>query len=287
MELVAVFLLNNSSILTGNLLTQFRTYYMGKDRKVIQYLPDCAIYDSELAYTLKPGECHIKNREFEVDYFINNAGMRDDDASLVSPQIVVIGDSHAMGWGVRQDLIFSSLLENKLGKPVLNAAVSSYGTVRELKILERANLDNLEYLIIQYCANDYRENNAYLKNDGKLTVMSEERYKLLGENHRSNTKYYFGKHSLYLSRRFIKGITRSIIDNKSENNKKFEGAKEVNVFLNAVLNSNINLTDIVVIVIEVNGYNKNDSLFVNNLNDRLLEKKFRSEAKSIRTIDFY
>ena len=285
MELVAIYFLNNSSILTGNLLTQFRIHYLSKDRQLIQYESDCAIYDSELAYTLKPGKCHIKSREFEVDYFINNAGMRDDDASLVSPQIVVIGDSHAMGWGVNQDLIFSSLLEKKLGKPVLNTAVSSYGTVRELEMLERANLDNLEYLIIQYCDNDFEENNVYLKNSNKLPVMSEEKYKLFNKYFESNAEYYFGKHSLNISSNFIGAITRLVIDSKSGKNEKVEEAEEVNAFLNAVLNSNIDLTDIVVIVMEVNRYNKNDSLFVNKLKDRLLDKRFRSIAKNIRTID--
>jgi hypothetical protein len=87
--------------------------------------------------------------------------LRDDEESLFSPEIVVVGDSQAMGWGVSQDLTFSSLLENALGKPILNAAISSYGTARELKILERIDLSNLKFLIIQYSDNDYRENRTY------------------------------------------------------------------------------------------------------------------------------
>jgi hypothetical protein len=154
-------LINNSSVLKGPLLTVFRKYYRYKDRKIIQYIEDCAKYDSELAYTLKPGKCHLKNREWEVEFSINSAGLRDDEESLFSPEIVVVGDSQAMGWGVSQDLTFSSLLENALGKPILNAAISSYGTARELKILERIDLSNLKFLIIQYSDNDYRENRTY------------------------------------------------------------------------------------------------------------------------------
>ena len=38
-----------------------------------------------------------------------------------------------MGWGVNDDETFSHYLEKKLNKKVYNLAVSSYGTVRELK----------------------------------------------------------------------------------------------------------------------------------------------------------
>ena len=81
-----------------------------------------------------------------------------------------------MGWGVKQDATFSNLLENELGESVLNAAISSYETVRELKLLERVNLHNLRYLIIQYCDNDYFENKTYVEKGNVLPIMSEQNY---------------------------------------------------------------------------------------------------------------
>ena len=47
------------------------------------------------------------------------------------PGIAVLGDSHAMGWGVNDDETFSAVLEKKIDKPVYNLAVSGYGTIRE------------------------------------------------------------------------------------------------------------------------------------------------------------
>jgi len=280
-EIVAAFFLNNSAILPDKLLLAFRMHYMSKDRNLIQYSSDCAIYDSDLTYTLKPGGCHTKGREFEAEYFVNSAGMRDDDASLVSPKIVVIGDSHTMGWGVSQDLIFSNLLEKKLGMPVLNTGVSSYGTVRELKMLERANLDNLEYLIIQYCDNDFEENNEYLKNNNKLPIMPEFKYNIFTEHLEKQSEYFIGKHSMNLLLILTKIFTSDSIlkDNGAE------GSEEVNAFLNAILKSNIDLSNVVIIALEINGYNQNDSLFINSLKNRLSDKNLQLAVKDIKIID--
>ena len=288
-ELTATLLLNNVSILSGGLLTTFRYYYGRKDRKIIQYIEDCAIYDNALAYTLKTGKCHIKCREFEVDYLINSVGMRDDEASLISPEIVVVGDSHAMGWGVGQDLIFSTLLENTFGKPVLNAAISSYGTVRELRILERINLDDLKYLIIQYCSNDYRENSVYAKNGNKLPIMNKVKYNLIKENHKRDVTYYFGKHSLNIALKIVavlyNKMAASLRASNPINKTREMTTDEVNVFLNAIVNSHINLTNVTIIVFEVNASARNDSLFINRLNESMLEQATHSSVKNIQTID--
>jgi len=40
--------------------------------------------------------------EFTNEVRVNHLGVRDDEASLVAPDVIVIGDSHAMGWGVDQ-----------------------------------------------------------------------------------------------------------------------------------------------------------------------------------------
>ena len=115
METAFAIMLNNSTLLIGGLLQSARVYHMEQDRKMMQYLADCARYDNELAYTLKPGSCQVASREFDVGYRINSAGARDEEASLESPQVVVIGDSHAMGWGVAQEHTFPELLENRTG----------------------------------------------------------------------------------------------------------------------------------------------------------------------------
>jgi hypothetical protein len=74
----------------------------------------------------------------------------------------VIGDSHAMGWGVGDKETFSAHLQAKLGRTVHNLAVSSYGTARALIALERAGvLDDVDTIILQYSENDIDENRDF------------------------------------------------------------------------------------------------------------------------------
>jgi hypothetical protein len=288
-EATAKVLLDNPSFLKAGLLDAFRTYYMKRDRKIIQLLTDCSIYDDELAYTLKPGQCHIKNREFSVDYRINHEGMRDDDASLFSPEIVVIGDSHAMGWGVDQELIFSSLLENELGKSVLNAAISSYGTVRELKILERVDVTQLKYLVIQYCDNDHGENGVYADNGNMLPIMPREKYDSIREKHERKAAYYFGKHTLNLASPLPRALMRetgaSVAATKANPNAKNLAKKEVNAFLHVIKNSPVDLSNIDIIVVEINAHAQNDDIFITQLEETVREHPARAVVGNIHPID--
>src|SRR5262245_17669996 len=52
------------------------------DRDTIQVQPACAIYNSDVTYTLRPGQCTFANREFSNQYQINSLGVRDDEESL-------------------------------------------------------------------------------------------------------------------------------------------------------------------------------------------------------------
>lgn len=89
----------------------------------VQYLPECARYDSELGYTLQPGNCVFENTGFSTELGVNSAGFRDDEASLNAPEIVVLGDSQAMGWGVGQGMTFADLIETETGRKTLNTGV--------------------------------------------------------------------------------------------------------------------------------------------------------------------
>lgn len=104
--------------------------YNNGDRRIIQFSPDCARFDKNLGYTLKPGQCIFSGSEFSNTYWVNSAGLRDDESSLDHPEIIVTGDSFAMGWGVEKEETYAQLLERKTRLRVLNAAISSYGTAR-------------------------------------------------------------------------------------------------------------------------------------------------------------
>lgn len=89
-----------------------------------------------------------------------------------NPKIVVLGDSHAMGWGVKQEEAFVELLEKSTCKKVLNTPISTYGTAREFKLLQQVNT-SLQYIIVQYCDNDYEENQLYHQNVNTLKISSK------------------------------------------------------------------------------------------------------------------
>lgn len=175
---------------------------------IIQFNPECAAYDSELFYTLKKNsECNFKNHEFDTHYKINSAGLRDDEESLKKPKIIVLGDSYAMGWGVNQNETFAQAVEEKTGLRTLNAGISSYGTAREFLMLQKQDLSNLKYLVIQYCPNDHGENRAFISDD-KLNISSKEGYDYLVAELQNKIKK---KNKLFrMSSIFIRELVRDI-----------------------------------------------------------------------------
>ncbi len=169
-------------------------YYTPFDRNIIQFNPECAEYDSELTYRLKPGSCRFGNREFNNTYRINRIGTRDSNDALQAPEVVFTGDSFAMGWGVEQDQVMSAVLGDLTGLRILNTAMSSYGTARQMLGLKRVDLSKTTTLVIQYCDNDYIENQSFVQNAGTLPIMKRERYEAKAARHLENTRYYPGKY---------------------------------------------------------------------------------------------
>jgi lysophospholipase L1-like esterase len=224
---------------------------------VIQFTPACAQYDRELGYTLKPGSCTFSGVEFNNVYRINSLGVRDDEKSLDHPEIVVAGDSVAMGWGVNQEETFAKLLEKKTQRTVLNAAVSSYGTAREMMILQRLPTDRLQTLIIQYSGNDYDENRDFYLHNNMLPTMSAEDYRHYTAINTLPNDYYFGK-NLRLK------LEKIIAERKSKKQEQRKESKpldkdDVDLFLNAVSHSGINVGNVRIITFIVNGRDPADN----------------------------
>ena len=176
-------------------LPQFLRHYIKFNiTDIIQNKEDCAKYDKELFYTLKPGNCIFDIADSTDEYSINSLGVRDDEESLTKPDVVFLGDSYTMGWGVSNEETYVKLIENKTGLKVLNAGISSYGTAREIGLLERIDTSNLKYLVIQYCPNDHDENLSFLKNNNVLQISSEEKFQNLVEKEKIKSKYYPSKY---------------------------------------------------------------------------------------------
>jgi hypothetical protein len=168
--------------------------YVQGERKVMQFLKGYGRYSPDFGYTLNPGEFVFTEREYSNRYCINSLGVRDSEEALTSPEIIVLGDSYALGWGVGQDETFTALLGRKTNLKVLNTSIPSFGTVREMLMLDKIDRSNLKYLIIQYCGDDYDENLKFYLNGNKPQIMREETFHHITEIHSRPKHYYFGKY---------------------------------------------------------------------------------------------
>lgn len=191
-----------------------------------------------------------------------------------------------MGWGVDDHQIFSQIVERCSRQRVLNAAISSYGTVRELMILSRLDTSKLKWLVLQYCPNDVSENKTYVKDGRRVKTMTEARYlELVAENSES-TRYFLGKHTtqlLPLIARSVFGRQQNLVASKSG---AADPRNEATWFLEA-LQGNWNLpTDFRLIVFEVNKLARNDSVFVDSLREEILAQDYPRFIEEMVILDF-
>ncbi|MFH1081390.1 MAG: hypothetical protein V1766_14235 [Pseudomonadota bacterium] len=228
--------------------------YNTGDRHVIQFSPTCAKFDESLGYTLKPGQCIYSGREFSNRYSVNRLGMRDDEPSLDHPRIIVAGDSFAMGWGVDQEETFAQRIERQTGLRVLNASMASFGTAREMMMIGRIPTDRLQYLIIQYCENDYDENLSFFLNHNVLPTMKEAEYRRYAAMDNQPKTYFFGKYLLMEIGNRMDEIRRPRPAEKKPLDKD-----DVDLFINAIMKSGLDLKNVQIIVFTMNGRNPDDN----------------------------
>ena len=185
---------------------KFRNFYVGSFRNTVQYNSNLAQYNPDLLYTLKEGKGVFTGWEFSDTFQINRLGVRDDDQSLINPEIIFLGDSYTMGWGVSQEETFAQIVEQKTSMNSLNMGISSYGTAREFLLLEKIDYSSSKLMVIQFCSNDNFENNQFVK-QGKLEISSKESYEKVILRNNLNLSYYPFKYFF----EFVAKIPRAII----------------------------------------------------------------------------
>jgi hypothetical protein len=189
------------------------TIYQNFDRTTIGYFSE---WDKDLTYKIKPNYSYrFKNREFDVMIKSNSLGLRDDEKSLDAPDAIVLGDSFTMGFGIQQEKTYPELLSSITNFSVLNAGIESYGTAREVLLLDKIDTSNLKYLVIQYCENDFLENYTFVINNYTLPVTSKKYYYQRVEERKKSDRYYFGK---YL-KIFLSLLSINIFDDKNQYRK--------------------------------------------------------------------
>lgn len=278
-------LLRNPSLILSKLQSIFRVYYDHNDVKVIQFSPDYATYDKDLFYKLKPGKFVFSNREFSNSFYVNSFGLRDDEKSLIKPEIIVLGDSYSMGWGVEQDSSYANLIETQTGLKVLNTGISSYGTAREFLILNKTDTDSLKHLIIQYCRNDYFENKEFFQHDS-LPISSETLYNENCASEKRKSKYFIFKHLYYCSKTLGQQLARKIRTKTGDKNELPKA--ELNpqeAFLKVVAKMASIIPKNTQITIFTLPAGKNEKVFFDGLKKQLNEDRFSSFRQRIRLLN--
>jgi hypothetical protein len=244
-----------SSMLAHPVMAQFGPYnflrniYSANYRNIIQDESQFARFDPYLKYTLKPGTFIFRNPEFSNEFKINKLGLRDDDISLKSPEIIVIGDSVPMGWGVNQNETFAKLIEKKTSRRVLNAAISSYATVEAIRILDRIDTSKTKNLILYYEHWKFPENVSYYKLKNKFETIKLKEYNQAKEDYIKAKKYYPGKYTI-LALRTIIGKVKSGIRPQNNSIKPASMEYEANVLLYTLFNaSHKNFENINIIIL--------------------------------------
>tara|TARA_Y100000591_G_C21823047_1_gene694829 strand:- start:749 stop:1729 length:981 start_codon:yes stop_codon:yes gene_type:complete len=218
-------------------------YQFGGIREIWQSDENCIEYDKELIFVPKKTSCDFNNIEFDTTLKFDDLGRFSNHPSNDNNGIAVLGDSHAMGWGVNDNDTFSAILEKKINRPVYNLAVSGYGTPRELIRLEKSNLiSKVNTIIIQYCYNDYGENKDFKINKENI---AKEKFDIVGN---SNPVSFFKK--LRKSFRYSLTIPIDILTNK---NQFMDFNSHKNLFESRLKESSI-LNNKEIIVFYVNGY---------------------------------
>jgi len=253
LELLFVGMLHSPRLVAasgGPMRRLIQQIYRHFNRSLIQFDARCARYDPDLFYTLKPGACSWGNLEFRNEYRINSAGVRDDEASLVAPDVIVIGDSHAMGWGVDAEQTLARVMARKTGRKTLDAAVSSYATAREKLILDRLDTSHMRVLALQYADNDLPENRTFREQGDRLPITSEPVYDTIVRYYATQQSYYPGK---YVLRLFMKVLRLEAPEPDRLKMEPIAPEQEAELFIHVLTHAGrTSLDNVQLIVFEVN-----------------------------------
>lgn len=184
------YLVKNQQVKFPSIIQFSQNIYFQYLRNIPSFQMGLGKYDPDLFYTLQLGNAVNANLEFSNHYQVNSQGTRDDETSLDFPEIIMLGDSHTMGWGVEQEETFANLLERKAKKKVLNTGIVSYGTAREFLMFKKIKTDSCKTIVWQYCSNDIRENKSFIENGNQLKISSEEEYQFKYKRNFLQANYY-------------------------------------------------------------------------------------------------
>ena len=284
LELTCTQLLNHPDRISKNLRKYFQAYYLQYDMGIFQFEPQCADYDPALFYSMKKNSRFVfSNREYGDSFYTNRQGFRDrrDD---VRADVVCIGDSFTMGYGVDQDSTFSAQLERLSTLRVLNAGMSSYGTARESLTFSKIDLSEAKLVIWQYCDNDAPENKAFLENNFKYSPSSETTFSYYRRQNYWQKKYFPFKHFLTIIKMAASTVLKRATPDFANNTADVE--KDARNFLRIVKAATADRPGIKIIVTEL-GFYRPKSQFLASINDCLKTAEFAALAHQVNVVDVF
>lgn len=287
-ELLSVSWMKSPDRIPGFVLQGYRLLYAHNLTNVIQIVPECSEYDSCFFYNLKANNnCNFTNIEFSNPYTTNSKGFRDDDSSMQQPEVICLGDSYIMGWGVNQQEAVPAVLESATGKKVLNAGMSSFGTAREVKRLATLDTAAMKYLVVQYCPNDNEENKAWADNKGELPISSQASYDSLKTKNEWNKKYFPGKYFLVAMQYWGKEKIKSMLGRPpSVIGLPIEPARDAKMFLDIMKTAPVDFRKTKLIVFEAVELAHVNNIFLEELKKQLQQPENKAFfADNVVTID--
>ena len=160
----------------GARLTASRAFHLTCVRGNMSFDREMTDHDPVLSYRFKSNAVHrFSAPEYDFEIRTNSRGFRDDEESLIDPDIVVVGDSYAFGWGVEETDSFPAVLERALGRKVLNEGLPSYSASRSLALHKELGIKP-KVLVIQYCDNDANENRSFFNTGGRIPCATRQGY---------------------------------------------------------------------------------------------------------------
>jgi hypothetical protein len=253
--------------------------YIQGDRKIMQFQEGCGRHNPDLGYTFKPGKFVFTEREFSNEYRINTLGVRDTEESLTAPEIVFLGDSFALGWGVDQAKTFVKQLEGRTKRKTLNTSVPSYGTVREMLMLRKVDRSRLKCLIIQYCGDDYDENMLFHANGNRPQIMRAETFQNLTALHSKAKSYFPGKYLRLKIRKKMGEWKLQPRETAGDNH-----LNDVDLFIHVLKQNSDMLVNLPLIVFEMNGINQTN-IFTVGLKEKTADPGQPSFIRNMIVLD--
>lgn len=121
--------------------------------------PELFVFDATLGWRAKPNlDCHCLEERSDVFHVVTDSQGWLGKSSLADSQLVVLGDSHAFGYGVDHEAAFYSLLNRDILTKAIG--VPGYSLVHQVLQMERLapQLRGKLVVLFIYIGNDLHEN---------------------------------------------------------------------------------------------------------------------------------